>query len=572
MESVDISIKWPFKWCLVGSSGSGKTNFSLQIIRHASRLFDQLPSKIIFVYKEFQNIYDKFNDYIPTNIYHEDEIDFEEVTKQNTENLLIICDDLYYSKKIGEVAEHFLIKGRHRNTSWLILTQSIFNHPSLKNISRNSTHITLFKSVRLNEPHIFFSQLRPSSSKVLQDIYSKASTNSYSYLDIDLSQTCPDKYRYKSDIFNKIVSVYIIMNSDSFKTMYLIGKNEMERIGKNEMERIGNKSEMDRNGNDTFKLSLQNKDLCEDGVNLSVKPIKIKTRKTKHSKDNDDKGINSSERSPNSEIVDSNKVEEKNNVSSHQASSHPNPYQYSPLNIPHQMDSQETNINEKEKKRNSGIRSVNSTSSDVEDEVLRYRLKRLQGKIEDTNCTGKRKALHNDSNQELKRGKQFHHYPFLEENEERRLIPEIEKKSPRNELQDTNGENQIETEFEDKELKNTDEIKTSTKINKESKEGVNNTSKRKKRENDLTLKKNEQWIRGLKSAPRVQFKRKKDTIGFRKNPTDVEKSLISPSDFKFLNKDDSGEILDKWKPLSELSKVKFKSKRLKPYRSFSVYK
>ena len=88
----------------------------------------------------------------------------------------------------------------------------------------------------------------------------------------------------------------------------------------------------------------------------------------------------------------------------------------------------------------------------------------------------------------------------------------------------------------------------------------------------MTLKKNEQWIRGLKSAPRVQFKRKKDTIGFRKNPTDVEKSLISPSDFKFLNKDDSGEILDKWKPLSELSKVKFKSKRLKPYRSFSVYK
>ena len=210
-EAMDLSIKWPFKWCLVGSSGSGKTNFSLQIIQHAHRLFDQVPSKILIVYKEFQDIYHQFNDYIPTYLYHEDEIDFEEITKQNDENLLIICDDLYYSKKIDEVAEHFLIKGRHRNTSWLVLTQSIFNNSALKNISRNSSHITMFKSVRLNEPHIFFSQLRPSSSKVLQDIYRKATEKPYSYLDIDLSQTCPDKYRYKTNLFNKAVTVFIII-------------------------------------------------------------------------------------------------------------------------------------------------------------------------------------------------------------------------------------------------------------------------------------------------------------------------------------------------------------------------
>ena len=209
-EKIDVSVKWPFKWCLVGSSGSGKTNFSLQVIRHAHRLFDQVPTKIIIVYKEYQEIYNQFNDHIPTDLFNEDEVDFEEITKENKENLLIICDDLYYSKKINEVAEHFLIKGRHRNTSWLVLTQSIFNHPALKNISRNSSHITMFKSVRLNEPHIFFSQLRPRTSKVLQDIYSKATEKSYSYLDIDLSQTCPDKYRYKANLFSKAVTVFII--------------------------------------------------------------------------------------------------------------------------------------------------------------------------------------------------------------------------------------------------------------------------------------------------------------------------------------------------------------------------
>ena len=56
-KAMDLSIRWPFKWCLVGSSGSGKTNFSLEIIRHAQRLFDKVPSKIVIVYKEVQDIY-----------------------------------------------------------------------------------------------------------------------------------------------------------------------------------------------------------------------------------------------------------------------------------------------------------------------------------------------------------------------------------------------------------------------------------------------------------------------------------------------------------------------------------
>ena len=63
---MDLSIKWPFKWCLVGSSGSGKTNFALEVISHAHQLFDQIPSKIIIVYKEFQDVYNQINNYSNT--------------------------------------------------------------------------------------------------------------------------------------------------------------------------------------------------------------------------------------------------------------------------------------------------------------------------------------------------------------------------------------------------------------------------------------------------------------------------------------------------------------------------
>ena len=99
MEFVDISIKWPFKWCLVGSSGSGKTVFSLDLVKHMHRLVDQPPSKIVLIFKEYQKIYDEFNNYFPTEAVSEEDADIDFITKDNKERLLLICDDLYFSKK-----------------------------------------------------------------------------------------------------------------------------------------------------------------------------------------------------------------------------------------------------------------------------------------------------------------------------------------------------------------------------------------------------------------------------------------------------------------------------------------
>ena len=93
--------------------------------------------------------------------------------------------------------------------------------------------------------------------------------------------------------------------------------------------------------------------------------------------------------------------------------------------------------------------------------------------------------------------------------------------------------------------------------------------KKMKIRNNLKDKKDEQWIEGLKSrlnARRVQFKRKKDTVGYRIVPDDAAKSLLVPSDFTFLDPRVSQEFQSKWKPLSELNLKPFKNKRFKPYR------
>merc|ERR1712208_20777 len=79
--------------------------------------------------------------------------------------------------------------------------------------------------------------------------------------------------------------------------------------------------------------------------------------------------------------------------------------------------------------------------------------------------------------------------------------------------------------------------------------------KKRKILDDIEKMKDDQWLGRIKSRlndKRVQFKRKQDTIGYRINPDDLSKSLIKPSEFTYLNKNESADFLDKWRSLKEL--------------------
>ena len=557
IEEVDVSIKWPFKWTLVGSSGSGKTNFALNIVKRSNTLFDQKPEKVVIIYKVFQKIYDEFDEFFPTSLIPEDECDFEELTKSNTERLLIICDDLYFSKKLNEISEHFLIKGRHRNTSWIVLTQSIFNQPALKNISRNSTHMTLFKNVRLNEPHILFSQLRPRSCKVLQNIYSESTEKPYGYLDIDLSQTCPDKLRYKTNLFDSVVKVFIIMNESSFKTMYLVNKNILD-------------------GQKNFKLSIQNKDICTNGMNVMVRPIKQRKSKrlnvdAEHSQLDDqvgyDKEDNQNIPSYGGDPYDADdkpRLENENSQGAPPERINDPLYTTATIAPTYQKSSFDTSIfHEGDRgqvnpqhdlnnfKRNPGLKRENSS------EATGKSIKRAKTLNISKTSLPVRKIKRYQLNRYQKRLKkrQFHSSPNLSLSS-RKANPAL--------LLDSDAQSPIEPSSES----------SKTLFNDEKEELVGPTignNKRQKMEDRI----DDQWISGLKSRlndRRVQFKRKNDTIGYRVIPEDESKSIIKPTDFKFLDPVTSSELLGKWKPLKELKRKQYKAKRLKPFRSFAVWK
>ena len=569
IEPVDVSIKWPLKWTLVGSSGSGKTNFALNIIKKSVSLFDQKPDRIIIIYKVFQEIYNAFDEYYPTSLFTEEECNIEELTKSNTERLLIICDDLYFSKKLDEISEHFLIKGRHRNTSWIVLTQSIFNQPALKNISRNSTHMTLFKNVRLNEPHILFSQLRPRSSKVLQNIYAEATEEPYGYLDVDLSQTCPDKLRYKTNLFDSVVKVFVIMSDTSFKTMYLVNKSLLDE-------------------NRSFKLSIRNKDICSDGMNVTVKPIKQrKSNRINVNKESDHFDDNIGKDGSDNDDGDSNDDKQRSKYNENQeipftaenelaVVKYPSeiihtvdPTHLKPQHDPaHQFANNRSSSLKRKKadsfyqqnRRRKRTKILNNTSPSMrksDNKIMkRYRLnkyeKRLRKRHVNDSSTASPQAHHQD---------ETHSVQKLDNHEHQRI--DIDSDNQSMSERESNEDNEAEIH------ENPSPLAHDQNDDSYGKRIENN--KRKKIED----KSDDQWMSGLKSRlneRRVQFKRKNDTIGYRVLPDDESKSIIKPSDFRFLDPVTSSELLGKWKPLKELKRKQPGTKRLKPKRSFAIWK
>ena len=82
------------------------------------------------------------------------------------------------------------------------------------------------------------------------------------------------------------------MNGNSFKTMYVISKQDKEALENNSI----------------FKLNVENDNICKDGLNISVKPVKQRSKKvqfdTSKRNDGNDDGNNNDEDGKNMEIVD----------------------------------------------------------------------------------------------------------------------------------------------------------------------------------------------------------------------------------------------------------------------------
>lgn len=138
LHHIDI----PFRMCVVAPSGSGKSNFVLNLIRVFSQGKGTFSDITIVTRNKDEPLYNWL-------VGRDDNIKVLEGMNNNPKlddydkecNHLLIWDDLVLSKNLESVSDYY-IRARKKNVSLLFLSQSYSDIPTI--IRKNSSYLVLF--------------------------------------------------------------------------------------------------------------------------------------------------------------------------------------------------------------------------------------------------------------------------------------------------------------------------------------------------------------------------------------------------------------------------------------------
>ena len=387
------------------------------------------------------------------------------------------------------------------------------------------------------------------------------------------------------------------MAGPTFKTMYLVSKSDLDN----------NNNRNDNNAKKNFKLSFQNRDICDGGMSVSVKPIKTRVRKQKVENatnvhlddiDNDGEEGNESHGFPEKKTyarlkaqpTDLDAMTKKQHLSSGVRSKnhfiHPNyddgdddgdetsstnlksstPFDVVESNGQYLMSNEDNTFPSNTNKYDNNDNSKNEEKiNDIKPSSKKMNGEKIKGyKVKKPHTKFPKKFK-----KKIQKNISFQVDNTLKQNDNSMLQGENGDDSQKDDSQKTYIDAEQKTEEVDNDQINhiNAEQKTEAVDDNQINQNMPNLKKRKILD-DIEKMKDDQWLGRIKSRlndKRVQFKRKQDTIGYRINPDDISKSLIKPSDFTYLNQTESADYLDKWKSLKELRKKPFKNKKFKPY-------
>ena len=139
-ESVH-NIKLPFRMCIVAPSGSGKTNFLLNLIKVFSQGKGTFTDITIVTANKDEPLYNYLaGEFEQIKIFEgiASTPKLDDFDKKY--NHLVVWDDLVMSKNLETVSNYY-IRARKRNTSVVFLSQSYYDIPKI--IRKNSSYLVL---------------------------------------------------------------------------------------------------------------------------------------------------------------------------------------------------------------------------------------------------------------------------------------------------------------------------------------------------------------------------------------------------------------------------------------------
>ena len=214
-EVYDISLIEQFKLFISGPSRCGKTVWVTDFLFNMKDICKEVPEKVLYIYETWQPQYDDIQANRLVDFLIQDDSHLEEKIKGHITGkpLLIIFDDLISSSNLPFIANLFMVHGRHNRVSCIFISQIMFpNNISIRNISRNSNYLILFKNPRYNRDISVLAQQMTPGKLDLKMIYAAATADPFSYLFINVTQECKPAVKYLSHLFNEKhkVNAYVV--------------------------------------------------------------------------------------------------------------------------------------------------------------------------------------------------------------------------------------------------------------------------------------------------------------------------------------------------------------------------
>jgi hypothetical protein len=188
-------LKLPFRMCIVAPSGSGKTNFLVNLISMFSAGRGTFTSMTIITRNKDEPLYkwiEKKSDgqiVIKEGLSNTPQLD--KMDKDN--NHLVVWDDLVLAKDLSMV-ENYYIRARKMNCSVIFISQSFFKIPKI--IRNNCSYMVLLKLSGNREVNMILSEFGLGITKdELLDLYKYATAEKFSPLVIDMEEDASKRFR-----------------------------------------------------------------------------------------------------------------------------------------------------------------------------------------------------------------------------------------------------------------------------------------------------------------------------------------------------------------------------------------
>lgn len=194
-----VKFKHPFTCLIAGPTQSGKTHFTVELLRNMTQMFEPVPERVLWCHGQ----YHEGLKVLPRFVEVVEGLEGALADVDGSQRTLLILDDLMQEAgSAKEVSELFTKGSHHRDLSVVMIVQNMFHQGKImRTVSLNTHYMVLFKNPRdAGQIRHLGSQLFPGRVQYLVDAYKQATSAPHGYLLLDFTQSTPDEQRVASGI------------------------------------------------------------------------------------------------------------------------------------------------------------------------------------------------------------------------------------------------------------------------------------------------------------------------------------------------------------------------------------